>query len=44
MVTHDPRGASYADRVVFLADGAIVDEMADPTPETVLERIGQLGA
>ena len=30
MVTHDPRGASYADRVVFLADGSIVDEMADP--------------
>ena len=44
MVTHDPRGASYADRVVFLADGAIVDEMADPTPESVLERIGRLGA
>ena len=39
MVTHDPRGASYADRVVFLADGSIVDEMADPTPESVLERI-----
>ena len=44
MVTHDPRGASYADRVVFLADGTIVDEMADPTPESVLERIGRLGA
>jgi len=44
MVTHDPRGASYADRVVFLADGNIVDEMSDPTPESVLERIGSLGA
>jgi putative ABC transport system ATP-binding protein len=44
MVTHDPRGASYADRVVFLADGTIVDEMSDPTPESVLERIGSLGA
>jgi len=44
MVTHDPRGASYADRVVFLADGNIVDEMRDPTPESVLERIGRLGA
>jgi len=44
MVTHDPRGASYADRVVFLADGNIVDEMRDPTPESVLERVGGLGA
>ena len=44
MVTHDPRGASYADRVVFLADGNIVDEMSDPTAESVLERIGSLGA
>ena len=39
MVTHDPRGASYADRVVFLADGKVVDELADPTPDSVLERI-----
>jgi len=44
MVTHDPRGASYADRVVFLADGQVVDELADPTPDTVLERIRTLGA
>jgi len=44
MVTHDPHGAAYADRVVFLADGNIVDEMRDPTPESVLERIGRLGA
>jgi putative ABC transport system ATP-binding protein len=39
MVTHDPAAASYADRVVFLADGRIVDEMADPTADTVLERM-----
>ena len=43
MVTHDPRGASYADRVVFLADGNIVDELSDPTPDSVLERIRTLG-
>jgi putative ABC transport system ATP-binding protein len=39
MVTHDPRAASYADRVLFLADGRIVDEMADPTADRVLERL-----
>ena len=33
MVTHDPGAAAYADRVVFLNDGRIVDEMADPTAE-----------
>ena len=33
MVTHDPVAAAYADRVVFLADGQIVDEMADPTAD-----------
>jgi len=43
MVTHDPVAASYADRVVFLGDGRIVDEMADPTPERVLDRLKQLG-
>ncbi|GIM95213.1 ABC transporter ATP-binding protein [Paractinoplanes toevensis] len=37
MVTHDPVAASYTDRVVFLADGSIVHELANPTPETVLE-------
>lgn len=42
MVTHDPRGASYADRVIFLADGRVVDELAQPTPDSVLERIGTL--
>jgi putative ABC transport system ATP-binding protein len=44
MVTHDPRGASYADRVVFLADGTVVGDLADPTTETVLERMKQLGS
>ncbi|HUI02059.1 MAG TPA: ABC transporter ATP-binding protein [Acidimicrobiales bacterium] len=44
MVTHDPRGASYADRVVFLADGMVVGELLDPTPDTVLERIRSLGS
>jgi putative ABC transport system ATP-binding protein len=41
MVTHDPGAASHADHVLFLGDGRIVDEMADPTPETVLERLKQ---
>ena len=39
MVTHDPGAASYADRVLFLADGKIVDEMASPTADRVLERM-----
>jgi putative ABC transport system ATP-binding protein len=39
MVTHDPNAASYADRVLFLADGRIVDEMADPTADRVLARM-----
>jgi putative ABC transport system ATP-binding protein len=39
MVTHDPGAASYADRVLFLADGRIVDEMLDPTADRVLERM-----
>jgi len=43
MVTHDPIAASYADRIVFLADGRIVDEMTHPTPEKVLERMKQFG-
>ena len=42
MVTHDPVAASYADRVIFLQDGRIVDEMADPTPDRVLDRIKSL--
>jgi putative ABC transport system ATP-binding protein len=43
MVTHDPTAASYADRVVFLADGQVVDEMPEPTAEGVLDRMKQLG-
>jgi len=43
MVTHDPRAAGYADRVVFLADGRIVDEMEEPTTEKVLERMKRFG-
>jgi putative ABC transport system ATP-binding protein len=39
MVTHDPNAASYADHVLFLADGRIVDEMPEPTAERVLERM-----
>ncbi len=44
MVTHDPRGASYADRVVFLADGKVVGDLASPTADLVLEQMGQLGS
>jgi putative ABC transport system ATP-binding protein len=44
MVTHDARAASYADRVLFLSDGQVVDELTDPTPDRVLDRIGRLDA
>lgn len=44
MVTHDPVAASYADRVVFLADGHFVDELAQPTAEQVADRMTHLGA
>lgn len=43
MVTHDPVAASYADRIIFLDDGDIVDEMVDPTPETILDQMKHLG-
>jgi putative ABC transport system ATP-binding protein len=43
MVTHDPVAAAYADRVVFLADGAIVDELVDPSRDAVLETMKRLG-
>jgi putative ABC transport system ATP-binding protein len=39
MVTHDPMAAAYTDRVVFLADGKVVDELCDPTAAAVLERM-----
>jgi putative ABC transport system ATP-binding protein len=44
MVTHDAHGAAYADRVVFLADGNIVDELLAPTSDSILERMKQLGS
>jgi putative ABC transport system ATP-binding protein len=44
MVTHDPIAASYADRVVFLVDGAIVDELLDPDADSVLDKMKSLGA
>ncbi|MFB4319484.1 ABC transporter ATP-binding protein [Actinomadura sp. 21ATH] len=43
MVTHDPSAAAYADRVLFLADGRIVEEMDDPTAEKVLDFLKGLG-
>ncbi|MCB1249149.1 MAG: ABC transporter ATP-binding protein [Acidimicrobiales bacterium] len=43
MVTHDPIAAGYADRVVFLADGSIVDEIAGPTADSVLDRMRRFG-
>jgi putative ABC transport system ATP-binding protein len=43
MVTHDPRGAAFADRVVFLADGNVVGELVSPTADLVLEQMKQLG-
>ena len=43
MVTHDPRSAAYADRVVFLADGAVVGDLLQPTADSVLERMRTLG-
>ncbi|HEX8803270.1 MAG TPA: ATP-binding cassette domain-containing protein, partial [Acidimicrobiales bacterium] len=39
VVTHDPVAAGYADEVVFLADGRVVDRMPDPTPAAVLDRM-----
>jgi putative ABC transport system ATP-binding protein len=44
MVTHDPVAAAYADRVVFLADGKVVDEVTSPTSEQVLDRMKKLGS
>jgi putative ABC transport system ATP-binding protein len=44
MVTHDASAAAYADRVLFLADGKIVDEMREPTADSVLDYMKHLGA
>jgi putative ABC transport system ATP-binding protein len=43
MVTHDPRAAAYADRVVFLADGKVVGELVSPTADSVLEQMKMVG-
>jgi len=43
MVTHDPVAAAYADRVVFLVDGSVVEELAGPTRDSVLETMKRLG-
>ena len=42
MVTYDAVAASYADRVIFLADGRITDQLADPTPDAVLDHMRRL--
>ena len=44
MVTHDPVAAAFTDRVLFLADGKVVDEMRDPDRETVLARMTRMDA
>ncbi len=43
MVTHDPVAASYSDRVVFLADGHTVDELLEPTSDSVYDKMRELG-
>jgi putative ABC transport system ATP-binding protein len=43
MVTHDARGAAFADRVVFLADGRVVGELQSPTADSILEQMKRLG-
>jgi putative ABC transport system ATP-binding protein len=43
MVTHDPVAASYADAVLFLADGRLVGRMDAPTADAVAERLAHLG-
>jgi putative ABC transport system ATP-binding protein len=43
MVSHDPTAAAYSDNVLFLVDGRIVDEMAEPSAERVLDRMKRFG-
>ncbi|MET0158615.1 MAG: ATP-binding cassette domain-containing protein, partial [Acidimicrobiales bacterium] len=43
MVTHDPVAASYSDRVVFLVDGKITDDMDEPTQDKVIDKLKDLG-
>jgi putative ABC transport system ATP-binding protein len=42
IVTHEPHAASYADRVIFLADGQLVSELRSPTADSVLDRMKSL--
>jgi putative ABC transport system ATP-binding protein len=42
MVTHDPRAASFADRVIFLGDGRVVSELRTPTADRVLDALKSL--
>jgi len=44
MVTHDAVAASYAQRVVFLKDGQVIDQMSQPRPDSVLDRMKTLGS
>jgi putative ABC transport system ATP-binding protein len=44
MVTHDPVAAAYADRVLYLADGRVVDDMYSPTADLVLDRMRRFDA
>jgi len=44
MITHDPRAAAYADRVIFLADGRIVDDVHEPTLAGLLDVLKRLGS
>ncbi len=44
MVTHDPNAAAHADRVVFLEDGRIVDDMPSPTADGIIDRMKHLGS
>jgi putative ABC transport system ATP-binding protein len=44
MVTHDPVAAAWTDRVIFLGDGRVVDELRDPTREQILETMARLAA
>ena len=43
MVTHDAKAAAFADRVLFLADGRVVHELAEPTTASVLDAVRTLG-
>ena len=44
MVTHDPTAAAYSHQVIFLADGKVVDRLANPTSQSVLDKLGALSA